>query len=142
VPAAEVVAGTVVPPVAEVVTGTVVPPVAEVVAGTVVPPVAEVVTGTVVPPVGDALPPVGVLAVGTPPEAVDDCVPPAPPCGPSELLPEQAIRPTSANNGNSEKRRMVGMIFLNYKGWNFRCAGLCLTRGTRRRVWIGIGRES
>jgi hypothetical protein len=98
------------------------PPATEVVTVTVVPPAAEVVTEIVVPPDGDVVPPVGVPAVkpvaavvpaslGSP--SVDDCVPPAPPCGPSELAPEQAIRPTSVNNGNSEKRRRVGMIFLN-----------------------------
>jgi hypothetical protein len=99
------------------------PPAGAVVTGTVVPPAGAVVTGTVVPPDGDLVPPAGVPAVkpgaavvpaspGSP--SVDDCAPPAPPCGPSELAPEQAISPTkSVNNENSEKRRRVGMIFLN-----------------------------
>ena len=108
-------AGLGMPPVA-VVLG--VPPVAMELAGMGVPPVVVVVAGVDWPPVTETL-----LAVVEPPPAVvpappgspsvDDCVPPAPPCGPSELAPEQAISPKSVNNGNSEKRRRVGMIFLN-----------------------------
>jgi hypothetical protein len=84
-------------------TGTGLPPVAVVVAGADWPPVTGTLLAVVEPP-----PAVVPAPPGSP--SVDDCVPPAPPC---ELAPEQAISPKSVNNGNSEKRRRVGMIFLN-----------------------------
>lgn len=85
-----------------------------------VPPVKppELAGGEVNPPVPDEEPP-GV--VEPPDPKVADCVPPVPVDAPGSLLllPEQAIRPASANRGNKVRRCVVTMIVPHLPGAEF-----------------------
>jgi hypothetical protein len=111
----------------------VVPPLVGVPPVAVVPPLAGVPPLAVVPPLVGVPPEVGLPplvgappVVAAPPEAVMPPVPGAPPvvaCDPPVLFPEQAITPTSVNNGNSKKSRVVVMILLESSSGIFPLCG-------------------